>query len=51
MKIINSSERHASERSSQKVQAPDLIKAVYEKVPEHVRKICLESLAEHGITE
>jgi hypothetical protein len=49
LKIIKTSEDVAKSRGSELVEADDLIKAVYKKVPEQVRKMCLESLAEHGI--
>ena len=51
LKIIQASEENAMQRASNRVEAEDLIKAAKEKVPESVRKICFESLAEHGITE
>ncbi len=50
-KIIHASEENAKSRSSEQVEAADLLKAVNEKVPSHIRKICLEALEEHGITE
>lgn len=49
--IIQASEENARNRSSEQVEAADLVKAVNEKVPTHIRKICLEALEEHGITE
>ena len=49
LKIIKTSEDVSKSRGSALVEADDLIKAVYKKVPKQVRKMCLESLAEHGI--
>jgi len=51
LNIIQASEENARNRSSERVEAADLVKAVDEKVPSHIRQICLEALAEHGITE
>lgn len=50
-KIIQASEENAKSRSSKQVEVVDLVKAVNEKVPSHIRQICLEALEEHGITE
>lgn len=49
--IIQASEENARSRFSEQVEAADLLKAVNEKVPSHIRQICLEALAEHGIAE
>jgi hypothetical protein len=51
LKIIEASELNARQRSALRVETNDLIKAVLERVPQNIRAICLESLAEHGITE
>ena len=50
-KIIQACEENAKTRSASIVEAEDLIKAVKEKVPKRMRKICLEALAEQGISE
>ncbi len=51
LKIIQASEENARDRTSQVVEGEDLVKAAKEKVPEGVQKICLQSLAEHGIVD
>lgn len=51
LKIIRGSEKNARSRSSQMVEAGDVIAAVDEGVPIRIRKMCLETLAEHGIGE
>ena len=51
LKIIEASESNARQRTASKVEANDLIRAVHDKVPQSVRALCLESLAEHGIEE
>ncbi|HUI93684.1 MAG TPA: hypothetical protein VLX68_15660 [Chitinivibrionales bacterium] len=48
-KIISACEKNAIERSSGKVETADVLKSVNENVPESVRKVCLETLAEHGM--
>ena len=48
-KIIGASENNARARGAEKVETGDLLKSVKETVPENVRKMCLETLAEHGI--
>jgi hypothetical protein len=49
LRIIQASESNAKSRSAEKVETGDLVKAVNENVPETVRKLCFETLAEHGI--
>jgi hypothetical protein len=49
--IIKTSEEVAKRRSSELVEADDLFKAVYQKVPKPMRKMCLELLDEQGINE
>jgi hypothetical protein len=48
-KIIEASEENARKRSSDIVQAPDLILAAKEKVPKSVQGACFDSLREYGI--
>lgn len=48
-KIIQASEENARKRSSDIIQARDLILAAREKVPKSVRGACFDALREHGI--
>jgi len=48
-KIIEASEENARKRASDTVQAPDLISAAREKVPESVQSSCFIALREYGI--
>jgi hypothetical protein len=49
--IIAASEANAGSRGSELVEAKDLLKAAEENIPEGIREICLESLAEHGVID
>jgi hypothetical protein len=48
-KIIEASEENARTRNSEIVQAPDLISAAKEKVPESVQSSCFTALCEYGV--
>jgi hypothetical protein len=48
-KIIEGAEENARARGAEKVEEPDLVKAASEKVPENMRDVCLDILAEQGI--
>ncbi len=48
-KIIEGAEENARARGAEKVEEPDLVKAAGEKVPEDMREICLDILAEQGL--
>ena len=48
-KIIRASEKNARDRSSAKVGTADVLKSVQENVPESMRKVCLETMEEHGL--
>jgi DNA replicative helicase MCM subunit Mcm2 (Cdc46/Mcm family) len=50
LKIIKTSEELAKKRNSNIVEKEDLINAIYKKVPSSVRKMCLDSLLEFGIS-
>lgn len=50
-KIIEASEENARSRSSKKVETEDLIKAVNQKVPKRIQRMCIEALEEHGISD
>jgi hypothetical protein len=48
-KIIEGAEDFAKARGSDKVEEQDLVKAARDKVPEDMREISLQILAEQGI--
>jgi len=48
-KIVEASEKNAKERSSDVVQATDLVLAAREKVPKSVQGACFDALREYGI--
>ncbi|MFQ5910280.1 MAG: hypothetical protein ACE5IJ_06110 [Thermoplasmata archaeon] len=48
-KIIEASEENAKRRNSKVVQAPDLVVAARENVPESVQDVCLNALRDYGV--